>query len=81
MKRSFREEFGITLTLPLSIEQRQRARRDLRLRRAAIVVLLALAAAVVAVGLYRPARAAFAQADSAGQCVAQNAGIDQHREL
>jgi hypothetical protein len=81
MKRSFHEEFGITVTLPLSIERRQRARQTLRLRRLGVVVLLALGAAVVAIGLYRPAKAAFAQADSVGQCVAQHARVDQQRKL
>ncbi len=81
MKRSFHEEFGITVTLPLSMERRASARRQLRMRRAAIAVLLLIAAAVAAIGLYRPAKAAFAQAGSVGQCVAQNAGIDQQREL
>jgi hypothetical protein len=82
MKRSLREEFGITVTLPLSVERRHQARRQMLMRRTAIVVLLILGAAAVAIGLYRPARAALAaRVDSRGQCVAQNAGVDQHREL
>jgi hypothetical protein len=82
MKRSFHEEFGITVTLPLSIERRTNARRQLLMRRTAIAVLLILAAVVAAMGLYRPAKAALAsRGDSVGQCVAQHAGVDQHREL
>jgi len=60
MKRSFREEFGITLTLPLGIKRRQRVRQQ-RLRRAAILMLLLLGAALLAMGLYLPAKAALAQ--------------------
>ena len=82
MKRSFREEFGITLTLPRSLEHRRRVTQQRRLRRIGVVALLALGAALVAIGLYRPAKAAFAaRADLRGQCVAQDARVDQHGEL
>jgi sortase A len=60
MRRSFRDEFGITLTLPLGIERRERQRRQ-RLRRAVVFALLLLGAALLAMGLYLPAKAALAQ--------------------
>jgi len=82
MKRSFREEFGITLTLPLSIEHRRRVTQQRRLRRLGVVALLVLGAALVAISLYRPAKAAFASRASSGSlCVAQDARVDQHGEL
>jgi heme A synthase len=51
-RSSFRDQFGITLTLPLGLAHRRRARHQ-RLRRAAIVALL-LGAALLAMGWYLP---------------------------
>jgi sortase A len=60
MRRSLRNEPGITLTLPLGLARRRRG-RQLRLRRLAIVTLVAMGAALLAIGLYLPAKAALAQ--------------------
>jgi sortase A len=60
MRRSLRDEPGITLTLPLGLARRQRARQQ-RLRRTAIAVLILLGTALLAMGLYLPAKAALAQ--------------------
>ena len=59
-RSSFRDQFGITLTLPLSLAHRRRARQQ-RLRRLAVVALLLLGAALLAMGWYLPAKAALAQ--------------------
>jgi sortase A len=59
-RSSFRDQFGITLTLPLGLAHRRRLRQH-RLRRAAIVALLLIGAALLAMGLYLPAKAALAQ--------------------
>ncbi len=75
MRRSFRDEFGITLTLPLGIERRERARRQ-RLRRAAVVALLLLGALLLAAGLYRPARAAEVQSASASRSTLESISAD-----
>jgi len=59
-RSSFRDQFGITVTLPLALAHRRRARQQ-RLRRAAIVALALLGAALLAMGWYLPAKAALAQ--------------------
>jgi CHASE2 domain-containing sensor protein len=59
-RSSFRDQFGITLTLPLGLAHRRRARKQ-RLRRAAIFALLLIGAALLAMGWYLPAKAALAQ--------------------
>jgi sortase A len=60
MRRSARDELGITLTLPRGLAQRQRTRQQ-RLRRLVVAVLVLLGAALLAAGLYLPAKAALAQ--------------------
>ena len=61
MRRStFRDQFGITLTLPLGFAHRRRLRQR-RLRRLGVVALLLIGAALLAMGLYLPAKAALAQ--------------------
>ena len=61
MRRStFRDQFGITVTLPLGFAHRRRARQQ-RLRRTAIIALLLIGAGLLAMGWYLPAKAALAQ--------------------
>ena len=59
-RSSFRDQFGITVTLPLGFAHRRRT-RQLRLRRAAIIALLLIGAGLLAMGWYLPAKAALAQ--------------------
>jgi len=59
-RSSFRDQFGITVTLPLSLAHRRRARQR-RLRRFGVAALLLIGAALLAMGWYLPAKAALAQ--------------------
>ncbi len=60
MRRPWRDQLGVTLTLPVGFARRRRTRQQ-RLRRAALCVLLLLGAALLAMGFYLPAKAALAQ--------------------
>jgi len=60
MKRPWRGEMPIMLTLPLGIQRRPRA-RSARFRRAVMLGLVALGVALLAAGLWLPAKAELAQ--------------------
>lgn len=60
MKRPWRGEMPLAVTLPLSLERRPRARQRL-LRRMAIAALVVLGAVLLAAGIWLPAKAELAQ--------------------
>ena len=51
MRRPFRGEMPILLTLPLHIERRPRVGRRTRIRRTVLLALVAIAAALIAAGV------------------------------
>lgn len=56
VRRPFRSEMPVTLTLPLGLERRPRA-RSARFRRALLLVFVALGLVLLGVGLWLPANA------------------------